>query len=337
MQPLIAALGALLIVVVAVDALTTTVAVGSGAGWMTRRLSTGLWTAARHVVGDRHDALRRVGVAVTLTSIAAWLLLAWLGWTLVFAASSSAVVDATSGEPATVGQRWYFAGYTLLTLGNGDYRPEGLVWQVATVLTVGNGFVLVTLAITYLVPLASAVTQMRQLAASVDALGATPDAVLTGAFDGDGLQELQGGLAGLEQQLLLHQQRHLTYPMLHYFHSSEPGTSAPLQLVILDEALTLLEAGVAADVARPQRLVQRLRGALSGYVNVLSHYVSPASQPPPAVPLDALRAAGIPTVDDETYRAAVRALEQRRRLLAGTLAHDAWAWTHVTGEVRTAE
>lgn len=335
MELLLITLGALLIIAVAVDALTTTVAVGSGGGWMTRRLSTGLWTAARHVVGDRHDALRRVGVAVTLTSIAAWLLLAWLGWTLVFAASSSAVVDATSGEPATFGQRVYFAGYTLLTLGNGDYRPEGLVWQVATVLTVGNGFVLVTLAITYLVPLASAVTEMRQLAASVNALGATPDAILTGAFDGDGLQQLQGDLSGLEQQLLLHQQRHLTYPVLHYFHSTQPGTSAPLQLVLLDEALTLLEAGVAADVARPQRLIQRLRAALNGYVDVLSNYVSPASQPPPAVPLDALRAAGIPTVDQQTYRARVDELEPRRRLLAGALAHDAWEWTHVTGEVAT--
>ena len=66
------------------------------------------------------SACAQAGVTILLVSIALWLILTWLGWSLVFAASANAVVDATTAAPATIGQRVYFAGYTLLTLGNGD-------------------------------------------------------------------------------------------------------------------------------------------------------------------------------------------------------------------------
>lgn len=331
MEVLLSGIGGLLIVAVAVDALTTTVAVSAGPGWMTRRISTGAWAVSRRLFGDRHRMLRRAGVAVTLASIAAWLLLAWIGWTLVFSGIPGAVVDTATGQAATLGQRAYFVGYTLLTLGNGEYRPGGLAWQLATVLAVGNGFVLVTLSITYLVPVTSAVTEMRQLAAAINALGPTPAQILIRAFDGHGLQALQEELAGVDQRLLIHQQRHLTYPVLHYFHSAEPGTSAPLQLTKLDEALTLIETCVTDDTPRPQRLLDRTRHALDGYRDVVAGYVSPAAEAPPPPSLDALRDAGIPTVDDPTYETALQGLSERRRVLAGMLAHDAWSWTDVVG------
>jgi hypothetical protein len=162
--------GLALIGVATTDALTTTVSLGSGAGPVTRVVSRSVWAVARAAWPHRHGALRRAGVAVLLCSILGWIVLVWAGWSLVFSAAEAAVVDAVTGAPASVEQRIYFAGYTLLTLGNGDFRPDGPLWRMATVLAAGNGFGLVTLSISYLVPVVSAATEKRQLAAHLHAL-----------------------------------------------------------------------------------------------------------------------------------------------------------------------
>lgn len=333
MRPLAVLLGLTLIGLVTHDVLTTTVSVGSGAGAFTRRVADGLWRTARWLWSDNHVALRRVGVSVMLVSVLAWLLLTWAGWTLVFFGSEQAVVDSASGQPAGVGERVYFVGYTLLTLGNGDFRPLGTVWRIATVLTVANGFLLITLAITYLIPLASAATEKRQMGALLASLGTSPQRMLTGGFDGNGFAALGHDLSQLPQHLFLHEQRHHTYPVLHYFHSAEATTSAPLRLAVLDEALTLLEAGVDEDVVRPESTIGVLRAALTAYLDTVADiYVAPADEPPPRPRLDALRDAGIPTLDDGTFCRRMDGYGQRRRLLRGLVEHHAWSWSDVYGD-----
>jgi hypothetical protein len=322
---LLLVVGVALIGLAVFDVLTTTVSLGSGAGPVTRAVSRGSWSAARRLTRD-HTALRRVGVAILLASIALWLLLIWSGWTLVFTALDSAVVDATTGAPATFGQRVYFAGYTILTLGNGDYRPAGDLWRLVTVLAVANGFAVLTLAITYLVPVVSAATEKRRLAAHLDALGSSPHGLLLGAWDGADFEALGRDLGGLGPQLLLHEQRHHTYPVLHYFHSGEPATAAPLRLAALDEALTIAEHGLAEQVRPHDRRLDVLRQAVTSYLGTTAQYLSTGEERPPPTSVQPLRDAGIPTVDDDTYTAAVGTLDDRRRQLLALLRHDAWEW-----------
>lgn len=327
---LLAALGATLIGLATFDVLTTTVSLGSGAGPLTRLVSRGLWAAGRKAFADDHAALRRVGVAVLLVSILAWLLLVWGGWTLVFAATENAVVDATRGEPASLVQRLYFAGSTILTLGMGDYHPAGSTWQIATVLAVANGFMIVTLAITYLIPLVSAGTDKRRLAAHLHALGPSPQDLLVGTWDGESFAALGRDLAGMTSELLLYQQRHHTYPVLHYFHSGQPATATPLRLAALDEALTILAYGVAPDGRLHDRRLVVLRKALTAYLDtVTDRYLGPTEDVPPPPELAPLREAGIPTVDDAAFARAVADLAERRRTLAGLLHHDAWRWQDI--------
>lgn len=325
MTLLLALAGAALIVLTTVDVLTTTVSVGRGAGPVTRVLSRGLWGSARSL-STNHTTLRRAGVSVLLISIAAWLLLIWTGWTLIFSASPSAVIDATTGAPATIGQRIYYAGYTIFTLGNGDYRPVGDVWRLATVLAVANGFAVLTLAITYLVPVVSAATEKRQLAAHLHALGSTPQGLLLEGWDGVGFDVLGRDLGGLGPQLLLHQERHLTYPVLHYFHSGTPDTAAPLRLAALDEALTIAQHGLPEHLRPSDRRLTLLRQALTAYLEVTGQYLSIGDDLAPPPTLQPLRAAGVPTVDDETFAASIVPLNERRRRLLALVQHDAWRW-----------
>ena len=49
-------------------------------------------------------------------------------------------------------------------------------------------------------------------------------------------------------------ERHLSYPVLHYFHSAERHVDLRTQAQLLDEAVTLLRHAVAEDV-RPHPVV----------------------------------------------------------------------------------
>ncbi|MEX0650456.1 MAG: ion channel [Actinomycetota bacterium] len=145
--------GAVLLLVVAYDALSTTLSFGAAAGPLTSRLAAGWWHLARRIA-DRADSpvIVSAGPVVVLLTIGLWLALLWGGWTLVFAADPDAIISSTTRQPAGGWSRVYFAGFTVFTLGVGDYIPNGQPWEVLTSLAVVSGLGLTTLAITYLVP-----------------------------------------------------------------------------------------------------------------------------------------------------------------------------------------
>lgn len=101
MQVGMVAAGLLIVFSVTMDALLNTVSVGSGGGWMTTRVGP-LPDRSHGACSARViSACGQVRGAILLVSIALWLILTWRGWSLVFAASANAVVDATTAAPAT--------------------------------------------------------------------------------------------------------------------------------------------------------------------------------------------------------------------------------------------
>ncbi len=71
--------------------------------------------------------------------------------------------------PADLVGKIYFAGYTIFTLGNGDYQPLG-GWRIVTVIANATSLIIVTLSISYLIPLLSAVVEKRVLAGRISPL-----------------------------------------------------------------------------------------------------------------------------------------------------------------------
>lgn len=322
------ALGVLLIAVAMWDALVTTLAVSNSAGPLSGRLTHTLWSVGLRLGGDR--TLQALGLALTLVVLAMWLTLLWTGWTLVFSADPGAVVVTATGEPVGFWDRAYFAGYTLFTLGNGDLRADGAVWKLVTVLALLNGLGLATLGITYLVPVATAASERRRLAATIAALGDRPDDILTRAWNGSNFGFLPQHLVGLGSEIDLLAQRHLTYPVLHFFHSRDPHAAAGVTIARIDEALTLLRAAVDDTASVERSAVDPLRTSLTHFLDTLrSAFIDPSPDAPPMPSLHALRAAGIPVVDDATFTARVQELEERRRVLLGFLSNDGWTWEDV--------
>ena len=317
-----AAFGVLLVAVANYDALVTTIAVGSGKRPLTAYLARGLRRLLRAVP----RLLPAGGPVVVLATVATWIALLWVGYTLVFAADAGAVTDATTAAPASAVSRAYFVGYTLFTLGNGGYAPAVGVWEIATALVALNGLFVVTLAITYMVPVVSAVVERRQFAALINALGSTAEEVVASAWNGRDFSYLEQQLPTVAQQVLLTAQRHLAYPVLHDFRSSERHAASERTLALLDEAVTLVEHGVAEAVRLPPPLVRTVRFAVDEACRLMPLEASTEMPVPPPPDLTALVDAGIPTVPQSEFVAAVDGLVERRRHLALLVRAAGWQW-----------
>ncbi len=134
-------------------------------------------------------------------------------------------------------ERAQFAGANFITLGSDELSAGSGAWAFAAIGATATGVVFVTLAISYFIPVASALAERRQLAAYISSLGASPEQFMRRAWT-------SGSFKGIEQHLvaltpLVHSlaERHLTYPVLQYFHSGRrERTSTALSLVVLDEA-----------------------------------------------------------------------------------------------------
>lgn len=335
MPALLVGLGLAAVIVVVVDVVWTAAAAGSGAGPLSGRLSALMWRGAlgvgRAADGPRHRFLTVAGIGVVVIVVLAWAATACGAWWVVFSAADGAVVDAASGKPANLVERAQFAGANFITLGSDELSAGPGAWQFAPIGATATGVVFVTLAISYFVPVASALAERRQLGAYISSLGETPEELVRRGWT-------RGGFAALEQHLvaltpLVHSlgERHLTYPVLQYFHSGRrERTSTALTLVVLDQALTLLRSGVAPESRPDPALLDPLARAVGWYLDtVQGALVTDAPAPLSPAGLDALRQAGIPTVDDDEYQSAVEEQAPRRCQLASLLDDEGWvpeAW-----------
>lgn len=326
MTAALVAAGLAVIVLALVDLAWTTVAAGSGAGPISGRLAAGLWraTLAFHRRRPSHTFLSVAGVSTVFAVLALWIALVLAGWLLVFAASDGAVRDSQTSAPADLVSRAYFVGYSVFTLGNGDYRPGAGLWQLGTALAAGTGLVLITLSITYLVPVASAVAQRRQLASTVAALGSSPHDIVTTAWDGRAFTDLSRHLVDVGALVETSRQQHLTYPVLHYFHSRNPDSAAAPNLTNLAQALHLLRHGVAPEVRPAPAVLVPLERTLDAFLSTLRRAHLDPAEPLPLPALAPLTEAGIPTVTSAAYTDADEPTRRRRALLAGFLTDDGW-------------
>ncbi len=323
------------LVLVAMGDIFTTALTLRGAGPVTGRLTAWLWRAARWVLArpTPRPALSLAGPAIAAATVGNWLLMLWVGWTLVFLGGEGNVVSGSDGTPVDGWTKAYFAGYTLSTLGLGDVQPQGTLWQFTTAFASVNGFVAVSMAATYLIPVVTSAARQRQLAIYVHGLGDTPVGIILAAWNGKDLAALDAHLAALAPMVIDAGQQHLVYPVLYCFHGVSDATSFSVRLTALDEALLVLRHGVAPP-ARPVEAVTRplAEGVTSLLERMRAASIPPMDKAPPPPDLTPLRRAGIPTVSDEEFAAIVAAHDERRRHLWAVVADAGWTWDRVFSE-----
>jgi hypothetical protein len=315
------------------DALWTTIA-PYGAGPLSKRIARGCWAASlwvhRRRAGGAHGLLAFAGPALLVTGFLVWVGLLWAGWVLLFSAEPGAVVASTSNAPADLAGRVYYVGFVLFTLGTGDYVPVGGTWEVLSAIASLSGLFVVTLAITYVLSVVSAVAAKRRLAGSIHSLGDTPADLVRRAWDGSGFAGLDQHLPSLGSELEYHDQRHAAYPILHYFHSTERRTALGPAVAVLDDALLILAKGVASDARPAPAIVEPTRRTVGSFLDTLGDvFIEPSDEPPPTPDSAAVTSAGIPTEAAGDFKRAVERGAHRRRLLRGLVEDGGWSWTAV--------
>jgi hypothetical protein len=310
--------GLAVVAAVALDALWTTLS-AQGGGPLTRRLGAGLWTALTWRAGPHARRRQVAGAVVLLGTVGVWIGLLWAGWTLAFAAEPGSVVSSSTQTPADVWERIYYVGFTLVTLGTGDFVPSGDLWRVLTALCALSGLFLVTLAITYLLPVLQATVSKRQLAASISALGQTGGEIASLAAEAPAGMSRQA--ERMASDLSLHTERHLVYPVLHYFESGERSTALAPNLAALADGLLLLES-LPSDRRPDAVALAELNSALGGYLDTVHGVFVGAAEDPPPAPRGPN---GLATDRTTVERVCDERSRDRRRLLA-LVRQGGWGW-----------
>lgn len=326
-DPIYLGAGVLVLLSVSVDLLWTTLWVQGSAGPLTSRLMDAEWRVLRRTAGNRRRLLSLTGPIILVTSLAVWILLLWSGWTLLFAGGENALVDTRNAGPISWSERFYYVGYTIFTMGNGDFFPHGGTWQIATAIAAGSGMLYVTLSVTYVLSVLDAVTQKRTFASGVSGLGECSEVILRESWNGETFEGLELPLNTLTEQLNTLTSNHKAYPILHYFYSPREKYAPSVSVVVLDEVLTALRFGTPERHRPDDLLVGNARSSVQNYLEtVQSSFLDPSNDSPPSLELHWLREAGVPTVSDEEFADSLDALERRRRRLLGLIESDLREW-----------
>ena len=267
MHPLWTALGALLIGGALLDMLWSTLTF-PGAGPLGRFVLDPL---GRGLTSDRLPSWIPANATIFLlgAGILAWTATTWAGWSLVFCGADDAVLTTPDQTPAGLGDRIYFAGFSITTLGTGDFVAGGSGWRLAGVLAALNGFIAVSLLVAYLMAVVAAVHERRAIGAGVGHLGPAPvELVADGAKDG--FAALNDRLMALTARLETAVQRTDAFPILGHDRDADPGESFTLGVAALGETAVLMSRGLSEADRPPAVVTDPLRRAVLRTVRRLS-------------------------------------------------------------------
>lgn len=332
---LLLVLGLSIVAVTLYDVAATTISVSTVRGPLSTRVSEAVWWLSQRTGGTRLSILQRASGPLLLVLITiGWLLSLTLGWSLVFSMEGAL---AQSAEPEQQGSsiRWvdsiFFVFGNLIGRGSSELSPDEFVWSSLESAMALTGVGLLTLSLAWIIPVVAAVVDQRKVAAKLSAMGATPQDIVLRSWNGRDLGDLNLHLLPLIDDLALLAQRHLAYPVIHYFHSSDGRTAIGARIAALDEALTIIEAAGLDDVERGTRLdvssTRPLRQAVGDYLDTLDVvFISDLGAPPPPS-VDRVVASGAAGPDlPERVRDLCGRLATRRARLHGYVHHDGWRW-----------
>ncbi|TQD40115.1 ion channel [Haloflavibacter putidus] len=329
MKILLIGLGIAVQLLVLVDMFKTIVNI-NGAGQLSNWVSKKVWRLFFIIARGNGDnkILNICGPIILLTFLFMWITLIWFGYSLIFISDHNSVLNNHTQEPATALGQVYYVGYTLTSLGNGDYRAGSGVWQIVSNIMGLNSMIFISLGISYILPVLQAVVDKRTLAVHIDKLGATPEEIIENGYNGDNFEPLYQRFSNLENLLIKHGERHLAYPILHYFHSNKKAHAVTLSLAVLDETITIQEV-YQIDKSTKRYHWYILRGALDNFFERLdSSFILAAKEAPPFDYFEKLSDKFTMENKKECLK-KIKNMEERRRKIKGYIRNDGWNWKDV--------
>lgn len=327
--------GVIIVVLVLSDVLNSTLA-PRGSGFITERLRSGLWKFFLWLSNGKGEnkLLNYAGTLTVLAWLLGWIAFLWLGNFFIFMSDHTSVLVSGTKMAASPLEKAYFTGYVLSTMGNGDLFPNGESWRIYTGIISYSGFIIITLGITYLVPVLSAEMRKRQSSIYIHSLGTSPEDILLNAWNGEDFSSLAKHFIPLSEYVMEQAQNHVAYPVLHNFHSHLPREALAINLVSLDEALTILLLYGPDNIKPHKQEVYPLRFAITDYLATLGNaFIRPSAHEPGPVSIQKLKEKNIPLKQHNKQTSFnLGKLRFRRKLLLGMLENDGWHWGSIAME-----
>ena len=357
--------GLVLLALIVFDIYATVLHSSARYGPVGESLNRSVWRLTR-VMGfrlsrpNRHRLLNMVGPLLLPLLIVVYVVLLVLAFALVYYPHIPSGFTFSGGHPEP---GWtdaiYFSGITLTTVGYGDVAPRLTALRFLALFESASGLVVISLAITYMLTVYTALERKRAVAVSLyhqagegaDVAGFIVHHFVEGRFYG-----LRDALRTVMRDLQALLESHIDHPVIHYFHPVEVYKGTPRVLFLLLETCTVIRAALDREQNEDLRNYPEVRTLEAGVRHVLMQLVDsldlerreqvrrPTGQ---EAEEDArrwrrryeqtvarLQESGISTRDDveqgwEEYRSQREEWESKLRRLALHLGYD---WEEVTGD-----
>ncbi len=258
----------------------------------------------------------------------------WIGNTLIIYSDPQALKVPSDGAYITSFiDKFYFTGYVLSSMGNGDYVPASAIWKFFTAFISFSGVLFMTLAISYLIPVVEAVTLKRLISIRIYQIGASPEDILSKHYRQGSYKELINLISSLDKSILKVAQNHLAYPVINYFHSVKTYESISIYLAVLDETISILSV-VIPKTKRDENFyrLDSTKEAITFFLSTLkSAHISPSDDEPEHPDTSYFEVNEIPKLeDDEEIKNQFMHLVERRKLLLAYIQNDGWTWRELS-------
>ncbi|RDV16306.1 hypothetical protein DXT99_03615 [Pontibacter diazotrophicus] len=326
-------IGVIIVCCTAYDLIYTTFA-PRGASIISGPVTLAVWRIYYRIgrIKKTREPLTGAGITIVFTILITWVLLLWTGNAFIYSSDDESVISTTTLLPANSMERIYFTGYTLSTLGNGDFKAGTDGWSIYTAFISFTGLMFITIAITYMVPVLSAVTQRRALSIQIASIGNSPQRILLNNWNGENLKKLEGQFQNITHEIVHQGQMHLSYPVLHYFQHKNKEESLLPNLAALDEAITIMLLYVPEQMRPADEYLVPLRKAITTFIGSLtSLYIQPDKSDLPAIHIDELQQAEFPILQPDMHK--IEKLSKRRRALKYMVEYNGWEWKEISSPV----
>tara|TARA_Y100000782_G_scaffold4962_1_gene5953 strand:+ start:206365 stop:207300 length:936 start_codon:yes stop_codon:yes gene_type:complete len=215
----------------------TTIFSPRGAGKVTSFWGHFYWSLLLKIHYKRpiHRVLEVFGPLFTILTVICWYSLIYLGWFLVFASNEDSVIINTTKANTTLSEKFYFLGATMATTGYGDTVPSALPWTALGNFSATGTTLLLTISLSYVLPVLQAAQKRRVLGQTVFAQGSNVLEFYDSATRSDG--DFDQIILNIAKLLQVHSDNHKIYPVLHFFHNSNKDNSSSIAVLMVTDAL----------------------------------------------------------------------------------------------------
>lgn len=266
------------------------------------------------------------GLVVNLLILLSWLLLIWAGLYLVYSSNPEAITNS-SGRPANNWERLYFTGYTLSTLGMGNFKPTTAFFELLTSCFSFFGFIFFTSSMTYFLSVSSAVVNKRALSKTINNLGDNPKNIAEKMLKVSSSYSYQQ-LLNLQEMVDRHCVNHQAYPVVHFYSRSKKRDCFSINLACLDEAVIILLRSEEGKYLKEE--LKLLQSTIMHFLKELDEKFS-HSLPQVKDPVDQQN------LFHRWTGANPQELRERRRILGSLLKGEGFTWNEVLGGEQDSE